>query len=252
MIEVEFRECCYIYGYSSNVLEWIKNSLDFFSKIGLELKNVSYDKNYEKFERKSLDKFYSEFDLDNDLSVENLYSFTLFTGKSLKYPHSWIYGVSFDKPSRSLKIFFNKNIENNHEKNLELIERYLQDKIINFGHFSVESIWGSESSLNLYMEDNHSWWLACNPRNREILYNSSPKLKHIYPFNIINYALYNYEDASFCFKEWIKNPENGTLRKIGKENWLWNVPQDRLHEIGKFFYEKKLLLGVTGTSFDFI
>ncbi|KAF2082733.1 hypothetical protein [Flavobacterium sharifuzzamanii] len=247
-----FKDYCYIYGYSSDISVWIKKSIELFSEIGFILKSVSYDINYERFERKSLNKFLNEFDLDNEASVEKLYSFTIFYGKNLKYPDSWSYGVRFDKPSSSLQIFFDKSVENSAEIILKILQSYLEDKIINFGYFSLESPAGRETSLNLYKEDNHSWWLALNPRNRQILYNSSPKLRHIYPCNIINRDFYYYKEKEFSFKEWIKDSENGTLKKIGSENWLWTVPHNRLHEIGKLFYEKNLLLGVKDTAFNLI
>ncbi|WP_149208381.1 hypothetical protein [Flavobacterium johnsoniae] len=252
MYKEGFKDYCYIYGYSSNISEWIKKSIKLFSEIGFTLKSVSYDINYEGLERKSLSKFLSEFDLDKDGSVENLYSFTIFYGKNLKHPDSWSYGVRFDKPSSSLQFFFDKSVENSAEIILKILQSYLEDKIINFGYFSLESLAGREISLNLYNEDNHSWWLALNPRNREILYNSSPKLRHIYPCNIINREFYNYKDKDFSFNEWIKDSENGTLKKIGRENWLWIVPYSRLHEIGKMFYEKHLLIGVKDTTFNLI
>ena len=247
------RIYCNIYGYCGSVSEWIKKSIELFSNNGFPLKSVSYDVNYQKLERKSLEKFQSEFNGMDEGNVERLFSFTIFKGKSMKVPSSWEYGIRFDKPSRELQIFFNTSLEINHIQILvNLLKDYLDDKIVNFGYFSYETIWGKGESLDLYMEDNHIWWRALNPRNRDILYNSSPKLKHIYPVNIINREFLEYEDATFSFKNWIQAPGNGILEEIGQGNWLWIVPEERLHEIGKFFYEKKLLIGVKGENFGLV
>ncbi|MGG4195785.1 hypothetical protein [Paenibacillus sp. UNC217MF] len=247
------RIYCNIYGYCGSVAEWIKKSVELFSNNGFPLKSVSYDVNYQKLERKSLNKFQSEITEMNEESLENLFSFTIFKGRSMKVPSSWEYGVRFDKPSRELQIFFNTSLEMNHTQTLvNLLKAYIDDKIINFGYFSYDTIWSKGESLDLYMEDNHSWWLALNPRNRDILYNSSPKLRHIYPINIINREFLEYEDATFSFKDWVKNPEHGALEEIGQGNWLWTVPGERLHEIGKLIYDKKLLIGVKGQSFGFV
>lgn len=185
--------------------------------------------------------------------LESLFSFTIFSGKNMKFPSTWEYGVKFNKPSKELQIFFNRSLEMNHLETISnLLNTYLDDKIVHFGYFSVETIWGDNEDLNLYMEDSHSWWLALNPRNSDILYNRSPKLRHVYPVNIINRPFLEYEDVDFLFEKWIKNPGNGSLEKIGKDNWLWVVPEERLHEIGKFFYDKKFLIGVKGQEFGLV
>ena len=46
------------------------------------------------------------------------------------------------------------------------------------------------------------------------------------------------------FVDWVNRNSYGSIEKIGIENWIWTVPEEKLHEIQVVFYNKGLLLGV--------
>lgn len=180
--------------------------------------------------------------------MQELFSFTVFQGKSMKDPETWDYGAWYDSPSRNLILFLTDNGSESLEILIDMIKFYLEDTIVDFGYLyycGMDYALGSQRhSLGLYKENNNKWWEFINPRNRDCLFDLNGKIRHVYTLNLIREELLYYSNNSFDFYSWVNNGHNGSLEKISKRNWLWKVPAKRLHEIGKVLYEQKLLLGV--------
>ena len=68
--------------------------------------------------------------------------------------------------------------------------------------------------------------------------------RHIYKQNIL--AKHHLEEKfdGLSLTEWIDKNNYGNIEKIGSENWLWIVPDEKLQELQIIFYKKGLLIGV--------
>ena len=70
------------------------------------------------------------------------------------------------------------------------------------------------------------------------------RYRHIYLQNIL--STYHIEEMfdGIPFIQWVEKNAYGIVEKIGKENWLWCIPEEKQHEIQVIFYNKGLLIGV--------
>jgi len=68
--------------------------------------------------------------------------------------------------------------------------------------------------------------------------------RHIYKQNILSNYHFEEKFDGLLLEEWIKSNNYGTIDKIGMENWLWIVPEDKLYEIQVILCKKGLLIGV--------
>ena len=87
-----------INGYKNSVLAWLKLTTDFFEASGYPLKSVSYDLNFHKAQRKSLKTFYKQLHEDSSYPLDLLYSFTVFSAVTQKFPATWYYGCEYNEP----------------------------------------------------------------------------------------------------------------------------------------------------------
>jgi len=64
------------------------------------------------------------------------------------------------------------------------------------------------------------------------------RYRHIYLQNIL--STYHVEEMfdGIPFIQWVEKNAYGTVEKIGKENWLWCIPEEKQHEIQVIFYNK--------------
>lgn len=238
--------CFSLHGYKETTLDWFYESLNIFNSFQLPVKAVNYDVERNKVVTKKIEVFCNEM---NGFDIESFFSFSIFHGRNIRQPATWEYGVYYDKPTRTMVVFFDENSERCSVEIVEnIIRTYLLKNVVDFGYFyygGTEYAMGSgRYSFDLYEEDNSAWWNIMNPRNRDVLFNLNGRIRHVYPLTLISEKLLYYKNESFYFYEWVQNGCNGKIEKFGKGNWLWELPQDRLYDIGKVLYEQKLLLGV--------
>jgi hypothetical protein len=113
-----------INGYKNKILSWLEFTVDFFEASGYPLKSVSYDINYHKIQRKSLKSFYKQLNEDSAYPIDRLYSFTVFSAVTQKYPGTWYYGCHYNEPGQELKIFFDTSFKE--EDILSFFKNYLE------------------------------------------------------------------------------------------------------------------------------
>jgi len=99
----------------------------------------------------------------------------------------------------------------------------------------------AEHQMSIYKENAEVW-------RRFRLSDEFPHIRnryrHIYLQNIL--SAYHIEEMfdGIPLIQWIEKNAYGTIEKIGKENWLWTIPEEKQHEIQVIFYDKGLLIGV--------
>jgi len=252
-----FRIGFALHGYENDILSWLRLTTNSYEVSNYSLKSVSYDIDYNKLQRKSLKTFYKIIEEDPIYPVDKLYSFTVFSGEKQKYPFTWHYGCRFDEPGKRLTLFFDSSYG---EENIlsfynEFLKTLLKDRTIWGGYlFFQEKYWhypsggGNFSGLsqNFYKEDSDSWWKIWNSENGLGILNKKNQnlYRHIYKQNILSKHHMAEMFDGMLLVDWIEKNNYGTIKKIGMENWLWVVPEDKLYEIQVIFYNKKLLLGV--------
>jgi hypothetical protein len=218
----------------------------------MELKSVSYDINFNRFERKSLRTFCTTLQGNPSFPVDKLYSFTVFAAEKQKFPITWHYGCNFDMPSKLLILFFDSSYEE-----IKILPFYkvilqvlLKDKTVQSGYLFYQPrhcsypIGTDDTTQNFYKEDGQKWGELTHPKNIQDTLNKKNMYRHIYKQNILSkYHLEEHFD-NLSLTEWIDKNDYGNLERIGIENFLWTVPEEKLNEIQIFFYNKHLLLGV--------
>jgi hypothetical protein len=235
-----------LHEYENNILSWLKLITMLFEECGYPLKSVSYDVNYNKFGRSTLKTFYKKISDDATFPVDKLYCFTILAAENQNITLTDHYGCNYDTPSKELMLFFDSSYG---EENILLFYRkvlhtLLQDKIVHGGYlFSKEGAWG-DTTQNFYKEDRNTWWLLMKRINRDETFSKKNLYRHIYKQNIL--SKYHMEERfeGVFLEEWVKKNNYGLIEKIGMENWLWTVPEEKLYEIQVVFYDKHLLLGV--------
>ncbi|MBC1389470.1 hypothetical protein HB795_03830 [Listeria welshimeri] len=239
--------CFAIDGYINDICPWLEKVTSIFSSKGYPLKSVSYDINYERFERKSLKLFMERLPQQNN--IDKLFSFTVYYADNQNLPATWHYGVHYDMATREVCFFFDKSYREN--KILDFfhyaISQLLIDVKVDGGYLFYEDIsyiGGRHTTQNLYRENGQKWWEVKNPRNRDIYFNLGNRYRHIYLQNILSGDHYNDTIERLPLSEWISKYSYGTLQKISEKNWLWTIPREELYDIGIVFYNKGVLLGV--------
>jgi len=256
-------------GYKNSVLDWLALTVDCFAAHGFPLKSVSYDLNHNKFERKSLKTFYKKIDEDSSYPTDKLYSFHVFSGVTQKYPDTWYYGCWYSEQWQDLTLFFDTSFPE--ENVLAFYRSYLQTLLkdnaawtgylYNFRCNSGYAGGFKHITLNHYKENGDNWGKAIRgvynhtkgvvvgrSTYEEILPDKS-KYRHIYKQNLLSKAHMeeNFNRGLFgklTLPEWIEKNSYGTIEKIGMENWLWTIPEEKLHDVQVHFYNKGLLIGV--------
>ena len=82
------------------------------------------------------------------------------------------------------------------------------------------------------------------PENRLSTFSKNNMYRHIYKQNILSKQHMEELFDGLSLEKWIHLNNYGIVEKIGIENWLWIIPEDKLYEIQVAFYNKRLLLGV--------
>jgi hypothetical protein len=240
-----------LHGYENDILSWLNMVTIFFDDNDYPLKSVSYDINYHKRERKSLKTFYKTVQDNPRFPIDKLYSFAVFAAEKQNIPMTWHYGCDFDMPSKLLILFFDTSYE---EVNIssfykKILQTLLKDKVVQNGylfyqprHYSYPL--GDDITQNFYKEDEQKWGVLMHPKNIHDTLNKKNMYRHVYKQNILSkYHMEEHFD-NLSLTEWIDKNNYGNLEKIGIENWLWIIPEEKLHEIQVIFYNKQLLLGV--------
>jgi hypothetical protein len=253
-----------LHGYENEILSWLWDTVSFYGKSEYPLKSVSYDINRDKEQRKSLKKFQEVIEADADYPVDKLFSFTVFSGESQRFPDTWHYGCVFDEPRKELTMFFDSSY--GEENVLKFIREFLKEVLYK------RSVWGGYlfyQELNydypvgdayltqgLYKEDGAAWGNLTRPgdisemsienerkKMQEVL-NQKNKYRHIYTQTILSKYHLEEKFGEMSLAQWVEKNSYGIIEKIGIDNWLWSVPADKLYKIQTVFYNKKLLLGV--------
>ena len=239
-------------GYENNISSWLETITSCFEENGYPLKSVSYDIDYNKFERKSLNTFRKSISDKPEFPIENLYSFTVFTAEKQTIPATSHYGCFFDSPSKLLILFFDSSYNKTdillfYKKVLALL---LSNHVVQGGYLFYQErqhdypMGRNSLTQNFYKEDGNTWWVLMKPENRAETFKKKNLYRHIYEENIL--SKYHIEEKfdGLSLDKWICQNNFGHVRKIGIENWLWTIPKDKLHEIQVTFYNRNLLLGV--------
>jgi len=119
---------------------------NYWDANGYPLKSVSYDIDRNKLQRNSLKKIREVLEKDTDFPVDKLFSFTIFSGESQKYPDTWHYGCHFDEPSKGITIFFDSSY--GEENILMFIKGFLRELL------RERSVWGG---YLFYQENNYTY-----------------------------------------------------------------------------------------------
>jgi hypothetical protein len=240
-----------LHGYDNDVLSWLNMVTFFFEDSNYLLKSVSYDINYSKRERKSLKIFYKTIQDNPAFPICKLFSFVVFTAEKQNIPITWHYGCDFDMPSKLLILFFDNSYEEVKILSFykKILQALLKDKVVQSGYLFYQSRHysyplGDEITQNFYKEDGQKWGELTHPKNIYNTLNKKNMYRHIYKQNIL--SKYHMEESfdKLLLAEWIDKNNYGSIEKIGIENWLWTVPEEKLHEIQVLFYNRHLLLGV--------
>lgn len=240
-------------GYENDILSWLDVILDVFDSYNYPLKYVSYDIDYSKFERKTLKTFRKNIIGDLQLHIDKLYSFTVFSAEKQNIPITYGYGCFFDMPSKVLVLFFDSSYG---ETNVlffykEVLRCLLSDNIVQSGYLFYQKrhydypLGRSSLTQNFYNEDGNVWWMLMKPENRLSTFSKNNMYRHIYKQNILSKQHLEEHFDGLTLEKWICHNNYGIVEKIGIENWLWIIPEDKLYEVQVFFYNKHLLLGVS-------
>ena len=247
------RICFVLYGYKIDVLTLFDKLLPFYEEKNYPLKSVDFDffkgKGY-KSESLPLEKFLEKREADISYNISNNYKFFhIFTAKRRREPLTWHY--SFDYNDSVANIMFDAIYEREHIFSFfkEILSLLLKDNKASLGYlfeqersttYSLGDTW-AEHQMSIYKENAEVW-------RRFRLSDEFPYIKnryrHIYLQNIL--STYHVEEMfdGIPFIQWVEKNAYGTVEKIGKENWLWCIPEEKQHEIQVIFYDKGLLIGV--------
>ncbi|MCL2225551.1 MAG: hypothetical protein FWB96_11350 [Defluviitaleaceae bacterium] len=252
-------------GYKNNILDWLSLTIKCFEEHGFPLKSVSYDIDYNRYERKSLKTFYKKINEDISYPTDKLYSFSVFSGVTQKYPDTWYYGCFYDEPWQELNLFFDTSFP---EKDvLAFYKNYLQVLLNNCTAWTGYSY---DLPCNNAYEYGNAFDIHYNTRYKEFggnwghatrgVYNHlghsvgratyeeavppGNKYRHIYKQNLLSKAHMEEKFGKMLLPEWVEKNNYGIIEKIGMENWLWIIPEDKLYELQVIFYDKGLLIGV--------
>ena len=241
-----------LHGYENDILSWLELIVNFYETNLYPLKSVSYDIDYNKEQTKSLKTFYRTIKEDKNYPIDKLYSFTVFSGESQRYPDTWHYGCYFDKPSKGLIMFFDSSYEE--EQILQFYKNFLQallkGKVVWTGYLFYEErhfaypLGGIFLTQNFYKEDGEIWKKFAHRLNIAETLQKKDMYRHIYKQNILSKRHLEEKFDKMLLTEWVDKNNYGVIEKIGTENWLWTVPEKKLREVQMIFYNKKLLLGV--------
>lgn len=239
-------------GYDNNILSWLELVDNFFKNSGYPLKSISYDMEYNKFERKTLNTFRKNITEKPELDIDKLYSSTIFTAEKQNIPVTYYYGCFFDKPSQLLILFFDSSF--NETFILDFYKKILRvllcDRVVQGGYLFYQErhydypFGRSGLTQNFYKEDGNVWWMLMKPVNRLSTLSKKNMYRHIYKQNVLSKQHMEELFDGLSLAEWVDENNYGCIEKIGIENWLWTIPEDKLHEIQVIFYNKCLLLGV--------
>jgi len=240
-------------GYNNDILSWLEIATTFYRNNNYPLKSVSYDINYNKIERKSLKTFYRIVKENPTFPVAKLYSFSVVMAENQNIPLTYHYGCSFDMPTKQLILFFDYSYgeENVFSFYKKILITLLKDCKVHGGYLFYQDrhydypLGGVKLNRNFYKENEHTWWNLMKLGNREDTLNKKNMYRHIYKQNIL--SKYHLEETfnGLSLTKWIELNNYGFIEKIGEENWIWTVPEEKLYEIQVIFYDKKLLLGVS-------
>lgn len=239
-------------GYENDILSWLEIVIDVFDSFNYPLKSVSYDIDYNKFERKTLKTFRKNI-IDNlQLPIDKLYSFTVFSAEKQNIPLTYHYGCFFDVPSKLLVLFFDSSYSETRVLMFynKILQRLLNNKIVQSGYLFYQErhydypFGRSSLTQNFYNEDGNVWWMLMKPENRLSTFSKNNMYRHIYKQNILSKQHMEEHFDGLSLEKWIHLNNYGIVEKIGIENWLWIIPEDKLYEIQVAFYNKRLLLGV--------
>lgn len=239
--------CFVLYGVSLSLKYWLEKTILLFSENKFPLKSVSYDKDRKKLGRKSIKSFLKEFE-----NTYESYFITLFTGSNQKHPSTWSYGVSYDTLSEEMVFFFEDNIQ--YQEICKFLDKYLSKILKNviahsgysynqIGRYDYSS--GGSQDMNLYKEDSLYFWKILKPENLNLFLDNKMILRHIYKENILNEAHLNIEIDDIKLCEWIKKNDLGNLKAIGKGNYFWVIPDEKIDFVTKKFFENRILVGVS-------
>jgi len=243
-----------LHGYENDILSWLKVVTTFFEGNNYPLMSVSYDINYSRVESKSLKIFYKNLQDNHNpiLPVDKLYSFAAFAAEKQNIPMTWHYGCDFDMPNKLLILFFDNSYEE--VKILSFYKKILQvllkDKVVQGGYLFYQQraysypLGNEYLTQNFYKEDGQIWKILTHPKNLSDTLNKKNMYRHIYKQNILSKFHMDESFNGLPLAEWVDKNNYGGIEKIGIENWLWTVPEEKLHEIQVFFYNRHLLVGV--------
>ena len=247
------RICFVLYGYKIDVLTLFDKLLPFYEEKNYPLKSIDFDffkgKGY-KSESLPLEKFLEKREADISYNISSNYRFVhMFTAQRRREPLTWYY--SFDYNDSVANIMFDAIYEREHIFSFfkEILSLLLKDNKASLGYlfeqersttYLLGDTW-AEHQMPIYKENAEVW-------RRFRLSDEFPhienKYRHIYLQNIL--STYHVEEMfdGIPFIQWVEKNAYGTVEKIGKENWLWCIPEEKQHEIQVIFYDKGLLIGV--------
>ena len=247
------RICFVLYGYKIDVLTLFDKLLPFYEEKNYPLKSIDFDffkgKGY-KSESLPLEKFLEKREADISYNISSNYRFVhMFTAQRRREPLTWYY--SFDYNDSVANIMFDAIYEREYIFSFfkEILSLLLKDNKASLGYlfeqersttYLLGDTW-AEHQMPIYKENAEVW-------RRFRLSDEFPHIKnkyrHIYLQNIL--STYHVEEMfdGIPFIQWVEKNAYGTVEKIGKENWLWCIPEEKQHEIQVIFYDKGLLIGV--------
>ena len=249
---IKKRICFVLYGYEASVLTLFDKLVPFYEEKGYPLKSIRYDflkdKSY-RDEKLSILKFQEKRKKIDYNTAENYSSFNIFLADKQAEPLTRHYSLSYNEETIILMfdavygkddiMFFFK----------ETLSFLLKDTTASLGYLFCQEGWTTYASGDEYAEHQMPLYKK-NPKMWEkfFYYDEFPHIKnryrHIYLQNIL--STYHIEEMfdGIPFIQWVEKNAYGTVEKIGKENWLWCIPEEKQHEIQVIFYDKGLLIGV--------
>jgi len=263
----ELTECDIVfvlYGYESDTLTWFKSSISFFEANGYPLNFTDYliDMGLrDKWQRKNVQRFFEiinenpKFPFDEKSPLNILTDFDVFAAKNRKAMNDaqYHYGCSFNQTEKRLELFFDTSygVESIVKFCIAYLQTLLTEKSVWLGYsFATKQpsdfAFLQRDSTN-YKEGGDRWNEEFARRqyySKKQITQLMSQYRHIYIRNILSKTHVEEVFDEVPLIEWVANNNYGVIEKIGMENWLWTVHEDKLHEVQMIFYERGLLIGV--------